>query len=85
MSAAILYCDANNFTPQQISFQNINLLLNNPSLTNAYLVNMKDSETAASSSYVIYDTFSNVQSWINTQTDKVVINVTLQARAFVQA
>ena len=85
MSAAILYCDANNFTPIQIGLQNSDLLLNNPSLNTAYLVGLKDSSTEATSSTIIYDTFSNVESWINSQSNKVVITVSIQNRAFVQA
>ncbi len=85
MSAAILYCDANNFTPLQLSLQTFNLLLNNPSQTYCYFVSLKDTSTEATSTTIIYDTFSNVESWISSQSNKAVINVTLQERGFVQA
>jgi hypothetical protein len=85
MSAAILYCDANNFSPIQISIQNSNLLLSNPSSQTSYLVGLKDSVTEATSSIIIFDTFSNVESWINSQTNKIVTTISLQNRAFVQA
>ena len=85
MSAAILYCDANNLTPIQVGLQNVDLLLNNPSSNNCYLVSLKDSVTEASSGIIIYDTFSNIESWINSQSNKVVTNISLQNRAFVQA
>jgi len=85
MSAAILYCDANNLTPIQVGLQNVDLLLNNPSSNNCYLVSLKDSVTEASSGIIIYDTFSNIESWINSQSNKVVTSISLQNRAFVQA
>jgi hypothetical protein len=85
MSAAILYCDANNLTPIQVGLQNSNLLLNNPSSNNCYFVGLKDSSTEATSSTIIYDTYSNVESWINSQTNKIVTTISLQNRAFVQA
>lgn len=85
MSAAILYCDANNFTPTQIGLQNVILLANNPSSPNCYLVSLKDSTTEATSGYIIYDTYTNIETWINSQTNKIVTTISLQNRAFVQA
>ena len=86
MSSAVLYCDSNNFTPLQISYLiNQNLLLNNPSTTECYSVGLKDITTGNSSSYFIYDTYSNVNSWIQSQSNKEVSVISLQNRAFVQA
>jgi len=86
MSSAILYCDSNNFTPLQISYQlNQNLLLNNPSTTECYSVGLKDIATGNSFSYLIYDTYPNVSTWIQSQSGKEVSVISLQDRAFVQA
>ena len=85
MSAAILYCDANNFTPIQIVLQNVILLTNNPSSPNCYLVILKDSTTEATSGYIIYDTYTNIETWVSSQSNKSVTNISLQNRAFVQA
>ena len=86
MSSAILYCESNNFTPLQISYlKNADLLLNNPSTTACYSVGLKDITTGNSSSYLIYDTYSNVNSWIQSQSNKEVSVISLQDRAFVQA
>lgn len=86
MSSAILYCDANNFTPLQISYQiNQTLLLNNPSSTECYSVGLKDTTTGNSLSYLIYDTYSNVNTWIQSQSNKEVSVISLQNKAFIQA
>ena len=86
MSSAVLYCDSNNFTPLQISYLlNQNLLLNNPSSTECYSVGLKDISTGNSSSYLIYDTFANVNTWIQSQSNKQVSVISLQDRAFIQA
>lgn len=86
MSSAILYCDSNNFTPFQISYiLNQVVLLNNPSSTECYSVGLKDISTGNSSSYLIYDTFANVNTWIQSQSNKQVSVISLQDRAFIQA
>ena len=86
MSSVILYCDSNNFTPLQVSYQlNQNLLLNNPSSDECYSVGLKDITTGNSSSYLIYDSFSNVNTWIQAQSNKEVSVISLQSRAFIQA
>lgn len=86
MSSAVLYCDSNNFIPLQISYLlNQNLLLNNPSSTECYSVGLKDNSTENSSSYLIYDTFANVNTWIQSQSNKQVSVISLQDRAFIQA
>jgi hypothetical protein len=86
MSSAILYCESNNFTPLQISYLlNQNLLLNNPSTTDCYSVGLKDIATGNKSSYLIYDTYSNINSWIQSQSNKEVSVISHQDRAFVQA
>ena len=85
MSSVLVYCEANDFTPQQILLQNFNLILNNPSLTNCFLVTLRDNSTGNASSTLIYDTYTNVNSWIESQTNKVVSNMALLNRPFVQA
>jgi hypothetical protein len=49
------------------------------------LVILKDSTTEATSGYIIYDTYTNIETWINSQTNKIVTTISLQNRAFVQA
>jgi hypothetical protein len=85
MSSAILYCDANNFVPQQILLQNFDLLLNNPSQSTCFLVVLKDNSTGNPSTTMIYDSYSNVNSWIQSQSNKTLVNLALLNRPFVQA
>ncbi len=85
MSSVIVYCDANNLTPEQILLQNYNLILNNPSLTQCYLITLRDVNTEAASTSLVYDSYSGLNSWIQSQTDKTVSNLALLNRAFIQA
>jgi len=85
MSSVIVYCDSNNLTPLQILNQTFNLVLNNPSLTKCYLVTLKDNVTQNPTTTMVYDTYSGLNSWIASQTDKSVINLALLDRPFIQA
>lgn len=85
MSSVIIYCDANNFTPQQILAQSYEFLLNNPSLQTCFLVALKDTSTGNTSTTMIYDTYANVNSWIQSQSNKVVTNLASLNRPFIQA
>jgi hypothetical protein len=84
MSAAILYCDSNNFIPQAISNFDTEVILNEPSSQVCYSVILLN-QSNLQQSYLIYDTLSNVNSWIANQTDKTLNSLSKQNRAFIQA
>jgi hypothetical protein len=69
---------------QSINIQQQNLILVNPSSDESYIVGLKDTITNTLSTYTIYDTYSNVDVWIESQPDMAVQNISLQKRAFVQ-
>jgi hypothetical protein len=84
MSNVLVYCDANNITPITISNVNFAVILNQTSLNYCYTVNLSDQNNEQSST-VIYDTFENVITWINSQTGKTTQSLNKIDRAFVTA
>lgn len=69
---------------QSINIQQQTLILVNPSSDESYIVGLKDTITNSNKSYIIYDTYSNVDKWIESQSDMAVQNISLQKRTFVQ-
>ena len=84
ISSVIVYCDANNITPQSINQLPVDVILNNPSLQKSYSVTLQD-QSENQLGYQIYDTFENTISWINSQTGKTVKNISEQNKPFVNA
>ena len=71
-------------TIQSINIQQQKLILNNPSSDESYQVGLKDNDTSILTTYIIYDTYSNVISWINAQSGVSVQGIQYQKRVFVQ-
>jgi translation initiation factor IF-2 len=68
----------------QINVANQVLIGTNLLSNESYNVSLKDNNADIITSYIIYDTFSNVTSWINSQTGKTLRNLQYQLRPFVQ-
>jgi len=60
-----------------------NLMLNNTSLFYSYNVNLTNTVTKLNSYYIIYDTFDNVITWVNQQSDVYINGLNYQKRQFV--
>jgi phenylacetate-coenzyme A ligase PaaK-like adenylate-forming protein len=71
-------------TIQSIVLQSQNLILNNISSDESYYVSLKDNVTNSISNYIVYDTFQNLDTWIESLTSQSVMNITYQKRPFVQ-
>jgi len=69
---------------QSISIQQQTLILVNSSSDESYNVGLKDTITNSLSTYIIYDTYSNIDKWIESQPDMAVQNIGLQKRTIVQ-
>lgn len=67
-----------------INIANQVLIGTNLSSDESYNVSLKDDVTAESTNYIMYNTFSNVISWVNSQTGKTLRNLQYQKRPFVQ-
>jgi len=56
----------------------------NVSSDESYNVSLTDNDSTTITSYIIYDTFSNVISWVNSQSGKTLRNIQYQLRPFIQ-
>ena len=56
----------------------------NVSSDESYNVSLKDNDSTTITNYIIYDTFSNVISWVNSQSGKTLRNIQYQLRPFIQ-
>jgi hypothetical protein len=69
---------------QSINVQQQTLRPINVSSDDSYNVGLKDTITNAISSYIIYDTYTNIDSWIESQPSMSVQTINYQKRTFVQ-
>ena len=83
-SSCAAYLEGTGDVISSINIQNQNFIGNNTSSNESYNVSLKDDVTKQSSSYIIYDTYANVISWVNSQTGKILQNLQYQNRPFVQ-
>jgi len=83
-SACSAYLEGTGDVISSINIQNQIFIGNNISSNESYNVNLKDNVTMVSLTYLIYDTYSNVISWVNSQSEKSLQNLSYQNRPFVQ-
>jgi hypothetical protein len=83
-SSCAAYLEGTGDVISSINIQNQNFIGNNTSSSESYNVGLKDDVTNISSSYIIYDTYDNVISWVNSQTGKRLQNLQYQNIPFVQ-
>ena len=83
-SSCAAYLEGTGDVISSINIQNQNFIGNNTSSSESYNVRLKDDVTSISSSYIIYDTYVNVVSWVNSQTGKSLQTLQYQNIPFVQ-
>ena len=83
-SSCAAYLEGTGDVISSINIQKQNFIGNNTSSSESYNVGLKDDVTSISSSYIIYDTYDNVISWVNSQTGKRLQNLQYQNIPFVQ-
>jgi hypothetical protein len=84
LGECVAYLEGAGDTILGITALNINLIPNNISSEDSYTVTLKDNVSSVQSNYLIYDTYANVNSWIDNQSGKSVLNIGYQKRQFVQ-
>ena len=83
-SSCAAYLEGAGDSISSINIQNQNFIGNNTSSSESYNVGLRDNVTSMLSAYIIYDTYDNVISWVNSQTGKSLQNLQYQNRPFVQ-
>ena len=84
MASALVYCDANNIIPTSLNEIVNSLMPNNTSLNYNFNVTLKD-QSENVSNQIIFDTFDNVISWVNSQSGKYLVNLIRNNQSFVTA
>ena len=83
-SSCAVYLEGTGDVISSINIQKQTFIGNNTSSSESYNVSLKDDVTSIILSYIIYDTYDNVISWVNSQTGKTLQNLQYQNRTFVQ-
>ena len=83
-SSCAAYLEGTGDVISSINIQNQNFIGNNTSSSESYNVGLRDNVTSMLSAYIIYDTYDNVISWVNSQTGKSLQNLQYQNIPFVQ-
>ena len=83
-SSCAAYLEGTGDAISSINIQNQIFIGNNTSSSESYNVSLKDDVTSVILSYIIYDTYDNVISWVNSQTGKSLQNLQYQNIPFVQ-
>lgn len=85
-SSCIAYCEGTGFDINNITLlsSNATVVLNNPSSQNCFIILFVSKETNVTYNYFVFDTdFENLQTWLNTQTDKTVLSIQTNKYSYV--
>ena len=84
-STCLAYCEGTGIDISHIiNLANIEVVVNDETTTNCFQVTLKSSTTQLQNSYMVFDTsYNTLQTWIGTQTNKIVTNITLQQKTYV--
>jgi hypothetical protein len=80
----VSYLEGTGEVIKSINILNQVVIGTNLSSDESYNLALKDNDTQTTTNYIIYDTFSNVISFANSQTGKSIYNILYQPRPFVQ-
>tara|TARA_R110000868_G_scaffold67277_1_gene199819 strand:+ start:317 stop:655 length:339 start_codon:yes stop_codon:yes gene_type:complete len=84
-STCLAYCEGTGVDIGQILYlANTEVVVNDETTTNCFQVTLKSSTTQLRYNYVVFDTsYNTLQTWINTQTNKLVVSINLQQITYV--
>ena len=84
-STCLAYCEGTGIDISQIiNLANIEVVVNDETTTNCFQVTLKSSTTQLQNTYMVFDTsYNTLQTWIGAQTNKTVVNISLQQKTYV--
>jgi hypothetical protein len=84
-ATCLAYCEGTGDAITQIMIlSNVEVVVNDASSTNCYQVTLKSNATQLLTSYLVFDTsYDTLQTWVNSQTNKTVNNISLQQKTYV--
>ena len=83
-STCLAYCEGAGLGINGINVYNGEIVVNDDTTSNCYSVGLVSDTTKVLSTYQVFDTnYNTLQTWINAQTGKTVIGVTLSEKSYV--
>jgi hypothetical protein len=83
-SSCLAYCEGTGLGILSITSYNGQIIVNDDTTSNCYSVSLISDTTKVVSSYQVFDTdYNTLQTWINAQTGKTVIGITLSEKSYV--
>ena len=84
-STCLAYCEGTGVAIGQILYlANTEVVVNDETTTNCFQVTLKSSTTQLQNTYMVFDTsYNTLQTWIEAQTNKTVVNISLQQKTYV--
>jgi hypothetical protein len=83
-SSCLAYCEGTGLGIIGISSSNAQIVVVDDATSNCYSVGLVSDTTKVLSTYQVFDTnYNTLQTWINAQTGKTVIGITLSEKSYV--
>jgi hypothetical protein len=83
-SSCLAYCEGTGLGIVGINIWGATIVINDETSTNCFLVTLLSEGTRVTTNYMVFDTDYNIlQTWINAQTGKTVMGITLSEKSYV--
>ena len=82
-SQCVAYCEGTGKSIQTISLNNCELIINNTQTTDSYTISLSNNLTEINKFYMIFDTYQNTLTWIESQSDSSLTSLSYQKRTYI--
>ena len=82
-SQCLAYCEGTGKDIQSISLYTVTLIVNDSQTTNSYYISLTNNLTNITTFYLIFDTYQNILTWIESQSDSSLTALTYQKRTYI--
>jgi hypothetical protein len=82
-SQCVAYCEGTGKEIQTISIYNAELILNDSEIKDSYYVSLSNNVTEINKFYLIFDTYQNTLTWIESQSDSSLTSLSYQKRTYI--
>ena len=83
-SSCLAYCEGTGLGIVSISTYNGTIIINDDTTNNCYNVSLLSEGTRVNTNYLVFDTdYNTLQTWINAQTGKTVLGLSVSEKSYV--
>jgi len=82
-SQCLAYCEGTGKEIQSILLYNTTLIVNDSQTTDSYFIALSNNLTEISKTYLIFDTYQNILTWIESQSDSSLTSLSYQKRTYI--